>query len=384
MNRICTIIAVNYLPQAIALLESTRQIYPEIEFWVLVTDATSKDIPFLPTANVLLPEDLVIPEEWLADMRSYYDQVELATALKPFLLSTLLSSEVSTVTYLDPDILLYSELTEGFSAARESGIALAPHRLTPSNILLSEFGELDFLRYGIFNLGYICVGQRGRAMLLWWEERLRWYCTRFPLDVVFTDQKWMNFVPALFDFKVIRNFGYDFAPWNLDERALSKVHDQYFVNESPLIFIHFSQMSGGLAAGRGTDSWERAHKRSNQGTDSLRIINDLTDAYAMRLIDLKEEVMNWSIGNTRDANRVIPNFHRRQKLIQISLNRERGLANKSNLYLHRNPFRGRLSGLGKILERSTTLNGMRLGFSEDLGRLSRKFQVLSGKSRLNR
>ena len=216
MNRLCTIIAQNYLPQAMALLESARKIYPDIEFYVLITDAISSSQPLLEGARVLLPTDLDIEPEWLSDMQSYYDPVEFATSLKPFLLNTLLTSGVATVTFLDPDILLFSELTQGFEAAKKSGIALSPHRLTPSEIQGKNFGELSFLKYGVFNLGYISVGQSGRPMLEWWGDRLRWFCTRFPDDVIFTDQKWMDLVPALFSLSVIRAFGYDFAPWNIN------------------------------------------------------------------------------------------------------------------------------------------------------------------------
>ena len=116
MHRLCTIIALNYLPQAIALVDSTREVHPNIEFYVLITDATQREQPNLSNAQILLPEDLDISEDWLSEMRSYYDTVEFATSLKPFLLSTLLTPSVSTVTFLDPDILLFSELTQGFAA----------------------------------------------------------------------------------------------------------------------------------------------------------------------------------------------------------------------------------------------------------------------------
>jgi len=239
MDRLCTIIALNYLPQAMALLDSTQKIYPNIDFFILITDAKSRDQKGLECATVLLPEDLEIPADWLGDMRAYYDPVELATSFKPFLLKTLLSDGVSTATFLDPDILVFSELSEGMSAARRTGIAITPHRLTPMNVVDSHFSELSFLQYGIFNLGYIAVGQKALPMLRWWSERLRWYCTRYPDDVVFTDQKWINFVPAFYDHTVIRNPGYNFAPWNIDERPLSKVNGVFTLMKVDLFSFIF-------------------------------------------------------------------------------------------------------------------------------------------------
>lgn len=383
MNRICTIIATNYLPQAKALLESIRMIYPNTEFWVLITDGQTRDIPFLPTAKILLPEDLEIPGEWLTDMRTFYDQVELATSLKPFLLHTLLSEDTSTVTFLDPDILLFGELTEGFKAGEEFGIALTPHRLTPSNVLSPEFNELAFLQYGIFNLGYICVGQKAKPMIKWWEERLRWFCTRFPFDTVFTDQKWMNFVPALFEFKVIRNFGYDFAPWNYDERRLSIKDGVLFANETALIFVHFSQMSGILAAGGQTDLWKKSHSQSNQGIESFQIISKLTAEYSSNLVELRTEISGWAKEHTRPDISTLPSFHKRQKLIEESLNRERGLVDNKVLRLRPPSKIHATSGIIRAIERSSTLNGARIGFHEDSAKVTLRLRsFLKGILRL--
>jgi hypothetical protein len=376
MNRICTIIAMNYLPQAMALLDSTRKIYPDIEFWILVTDSERREIPYLSSAIILLPEDLDIPIEWLEEMREYYDIVEFATSLKPFLLSTLLSDGVSSVTYLDPDILLFSELSEGFKAAGEFGTALTPHRLTPSNILDPEFSELEFLRYGIFNLGYICVGQKAKPMLKWWSERLRWYSTRFPFDVVFTDQKWMNFIPALFDFKVIRNFGYDLAPWNLDERNLSIVENSYFVNESPLVFIHFSQMSGALALGKQCNYWRINHDSSASQKESLKNVLRLTEDYSSQLIANRAEVVAWLDGTTRVVKSRIRRFRKRQAMIQSSHKRQQGIIVKKMRSNHRNPFDLYTLPWPNIFERSSTLNGAVAGLLEDRRRLVSKYRKI--------
>jgi hypothetical protein len=368
MDRLCTIIAQNYMPQAMALLESTREIYPDIEFYVLITDATSRMQPLLESAQVLLPTDLDIDPEWLADMQSYYDPVEFATSLKPFLLSTLLTPSVSTVTFLDPDILLFSELTQGFAAAKISGIALSPHRLTPAEIKGKKSGELSFLKYGVFNLGYICVGQLGKPMLEWWGARLRWFCTRFPNDVIFTDQKWMDLVPALFTFSVIRNFGYDVAPWNINERKLFLNDKKLFAANDELVFIHFSQMSSGLAAGNKTQHWQDALQGKPEFAESLKLISKITDAYSEKLVAFRREISANStpINNWRTPS--VASFHHRQRMIKRSWgiqSKKRLISNNSSRH-----FRGML----KTLERSATLNGLRLGLESDLTKMSQRLR----------
>ena len=55
------------------------------------------------------------------------------------------------------------------------------------------------MQAGIFNLGFIGVGRRAVAFLDWWHERLRHDAVVDPANAVFTDQRWSDWVPSLFD-----------------------------------------------------------------------------------------------------------------------------------------------------------------------------------------
>ena len=372
MDRLCTIIAQNYLPQAMALLESSRKIYPDIEFFILITDSEDGLEEFLPTATILNLSDLEVNQEWIQEMKTFYDPVEFATALKPFLLLTLLTSKTRTVTFLDPDVILFSELSEGMSAGAEFGIALTPHRLTPSDITSAGYNEIGFLQYGIFNLGYICVGHEALPMLNWWSERLRWYCTRFPNDHIFTDQKWMNFIPALFNFKVIRNFGYDFAPWNIDERPLRLNQGEFTAGDSKLVFIHFSQMSGDLASGRPTPLWSKTITTSQEDMESFTLISQLTDEYSSKLIGFKDQIKRSQNNIDAISKPKILGFHRRKNMIESSLAFTRGVKHKKKYSPHGFDSPSIFVKLNRRLERSDTLNGLRFGLRKDSQRLARK------------
>jgi hypothetical protein len=372
MDRICTIIALNYLPQAMALLESTRKVYPKIDFYVLIIDATSKDLVSLPSAKVLIPQDLDIPEQWLLEMSFYYDSMELATSLKPFLLKTLLEKGVSTVTFLDPDILLFNKLDEGMRAAEKYGIALTPHRLTPANINGGETLDLGFLQYGIFNLGYISVGQKSKPMLNWWGTRLRWYCTKFPNDAVFTDQKWMNFVPALFEHEVIKHSGYNLATWNIDERLLTKRNGKLYAGAKELVFIHFSQMSGALALGHKTDRWRNALSNIQDSQSTLITIEQMTDGYINRLKIFGNEARADN-NNLKLAKPI--GYHTKRKIIrQIVKNYENKNSpkheNKEFLTLKHHKL---YLGLTLFLEKSSALNGFRDGLHSDFLKIKSRF-----------
>ena len=51
---------------------------------------------------------------------------------------------------------------------------------------------------GLFNLGFICVGPTALPFLDWWHERLRLDAVVDPANALFTDQRWVDWVPSLF------------------------------------------------------------------------------------------------------------------------------------------------------------------------------------------
>ena len=371
MDRICTIVASNYLAQAKVLVESIRRIYPENEVYVLVIDGIPEDAQHIEKAKLVLPEDLDMPVGWLREMRSYYDAMELATSLKPFFLRWLLNDQISTVSYLDPDILLFSEIKEGIDAARKYGIALTPHRLTPGSNLSLEKTELNFLKSGVFNLGYISVSTKSLPMLNWWGERLHFYCTKFPGYDVFTDQKWMNLIPSFFEHSVIKNKGYNLASWNLDERTLQNVEGKIHAGDDPLVFIHFAQMSGKLSKGIETKNWrDSIFEFDQKSMESLRIIEDITRNYSKDLVS-QRSLINSSI--SKDARLKISDlsYHKKRKVIDITINQSLNLFETQEPISDSNKI-FKSNRIMLILERSSALNGLRDGFKSDLNRLLAK------------
>ena len=312
MNLVGTIIAQNYLPQAIALYESYAKIYSKETFFVLITDSDSDHSNLFDGANVITPSDLNIPKEWLQGMERYYDTVEFATSLKPFFLMTLLSKGARTATFIDPDTLIFSEFAKAFTLAESQGVALTPHRLTPSDINSNHFNEESFLKYGVFNLGFISAGIRGLPILEWWAERLRWYSTKFPYSSFFTDQKWIDLVPAFFDFGVVREPTYNIAPWNIDERSLTSDGLDTYINGEKIVFVHFSQMSGALARGQLTFAWDKEIGDKEEFEQTLEIINKMTYDYSIKLLKLKKMLPNNFGGSLK---KITPDYLYRRKMI---------------------------------------------------------------------
>jgi glycosyltransferase involved in cell wall biosynthesis/2-polyprenyl-3-methyl-5-hydroxy-6-metoxy-1,4-benzoquinol methylase len=237
----CTIIARNYLAQARVLARSFFEHHPEGRFSVLVIDA---ETPVVLGAEdrfrVLLPLQIGFEEAEFHRLATIYDVMELATAVKPQLLKFLLAEGSTAVTYFDPDIEIFQPLDDIEELARKHSIVLTPHTLEPLPHDRREPGEVTLLLAGMFNLGFIAVGASAGSFLDWWAERVARDCRVAPDQGQFVDQRWIDFVPSLFDHHVLRDPGCNVAHWNLETRTFEWTSNEYRVDGQPLRFFHYS------------------------------------------------------------------------------------------------------------------------------------------------
>ncbi|WP_462116607.1 glycosyltransferase family protein, partial [Lysobacter xanthus] len=253
MSRIAvyTSAADNYLPKVRALAESVRAFHPEWAFHLARADRP----PAAATESFAIHEldTLGIPN-WRA-WAFCHDLMELATAIKPFLLRKLLA-EYDAVVYLDPDVLVLAPLRtveEGFASA---DILLTPHQTSPDTTEREIIAnEVCTLQHGVYNLGFIAVAARGDgpAMADWWAQRTYRYCRADIPNGIFTDQRWIDLVPAFFDgVRVLRSPRLNVAPWNLSTRRVDADGEgRLSVEGAPMEFFHFSQVDAGQAFGDG-------------------------------------------------------------------------------------------------------------------------------------
>lgn len=240
----CTIVSRNYTAYARTLQESLKQSNPDVVFYVLVVD--TKDPSFEATCGLdrmIWVEDLGVAN--FRQLAFKFDILELNTDVKPAMLNWL-ADRHEFYFYLDPDICVYGSL-QGLVDRLEGNTAIiTPHTTTPI-----EDGkrpsEIDFMRAGIYNLGFFGARrcEESRRLQDWWHRR----CTELGYNDtrqgLFVDQKFIDLAPALFDGVVIeRSPVYNVAYWNLHERTLA-VEDlsNPRVNDRPLVFFHFSGLS---------------------------------------------------------------------------------------------------------------------------------------------
>jgi len=239
---IATVVARNYLPQARVLARSFLAHHPGGRVVVLVLDAPGDGLRDVEPFEVVVPADLFRPDQQreLRRMMTIYNVMELATALKPFLLRHLLATGPS-VTYLDPDVEVFAPLDDVAEAAERHGLVLTPHRLTPVPADRRQPGEQVFVVSGAYNLGFVAVGAAGEGFLDWWAERCRRDCLHDVPDGLFVDQRWVDLAAAYFPPHVLRDPGLNAAYWNIDERPIDPgPGGGHLAGGAPLRFLHYS------------------------------------------------------------------------------------------------------------------------------------------------
>ena len=365
----CTIVSSNYLPQAEVLINSFRIHHPDDQFHLLLIDATAVVKSTTDGVKYWVPEQIGILNEDLLRMRKSYDVVEFATSLKPFLLSHLLNMGLSEATYLDPDIKIYSHIDSSINEQMGSVIALTPHRLTASKVETVSELEKVFLKYGAFNLGFISVKKDvGSAeFLIWWQDHLVRDSTRRPISEVFTDQKWIDLVPSFFKYNIVRDFGYNIAPWNLDERNLSYESGELTVNSTSKVkFVHFSQISGMLAAGDLTSEWQMKMNNSIMTKETKEIFLQLINDYSIELKSVAKNSKLLVDYRLLEEPYSRLNYFWRDHLNQKSSKGTHRHSKATNfLLLLTNP-------LLKIISRLDSFNGLMWGVKSDLQRIKKK------------
>jgi hypothetical protein len=234
---------VSYLPRARVAAESWRQHHPDSPFVLLLIDGPDWPLESEPF-QVVLPEDLGLTVEELRLQMAIYNAFELSCALKPHLFRLLLDQGAWAIVFTDTDTSFYAPVTDLAETAATVGLALIPHAARPPAPVRSylPLAHVEYRRFvgGLFNLGFIAVGQGGEAFLDWWGDRLARDCLTEPAAGIYVDERWVDWAPVYFDHVVVRDSSLNVAFWNLDERELSELDGRPTVDGAPLRHFHFA------------------------------------------------------------------------------------------------------------------------------------------------
>lgn len=237
----------NYLPKARVLAATLKAFHPEAQIALLLCDETPPFVDFEQEQFdfVWRPHDLGYDRGWMFE----HNVMELCTAVKGRGLLRLMETvpDADLVLYLDPDVVLYHPLDPILDYMGDNEIGLVPHITAPEAFDLGvTLTELSVIRHGTYNLGHLILrpGPHAKAMAEWWADRLDRYCYDDPEYGLFTDQRWCDLVPTLFDkVAILRQPNLDVASWNAGSRDINNIEGtvgRYIIDGYPLITYHFS------------------------------------------------------------------------------------------------------------------------------------------------
>lgn len=242
---VCTIITKNYLAYARTLALSLAEHNPESRLYVLLADKLDgyfepNNEPF----TLIQLEDLG-NQKVIESMCFYYTPFELCCALRGMLHEYILDKTYAEKwLFLDSDVLVCGSLEEILSQLDTTSILLCPHCTTPVDTKFVKCQELNILRAGLYNAGFLGLRRTSetKKFISWFRDRLQIYGFKKPIQTQYVDQLWLNFVPLFFkDVSLLLHPGANLAYWNLYERTLGEdEHGNITVNGQPLLFFHFS------------------------------------------------------------------------------------------------------------------------------------------------
>jgi hypothetical protein len=248
----------SYLPKVRVLSNSLAKYHPEICFIIGMADVVpvGSNLSGFGMHDTITVEQLKMPSSWIFQ----HSIVELSTAIKPFIFKKIMElDDCDAILYFDPDIVVYSQLNDLVQAFDKNSILLVPH-LTQPDVWSVPENELIALQFGIYNLGFLGVKNdtKGKQFVNWWAKRLERYCFDDRNKGLFTDQKWADLVPALFEgVAILKSSRFDVASWNAPTRSISRFGNTIMVDGNPIGFYHFTGFDSGahdIALSKGVNS----------------------------------------------------------------------------------------------------------------------------------
>lgn len=243
-----TICSNNYLAQAKTLGDTLFEKNPDYKFIIGLCDKLSDDIDYSFFENIEIVPVSQINIYCFDEIIKKYDIIELNTSIKPSFFKYFINKyeNLKTIVYLDPDIQVFNNFILLEKYLEEDDILLTPHILNPLSVDDLKPSENLFLNYGIYNLGFLALNPKSKNaldLLEWWEDKTLKIGFRRVSDGLFVDQLWINLAPVFFkNVKVLSEYGFNVAPWNLHERNSIEIFDNEYImkDNSKLVFYHFS------------------------------------------------------------------------------------------------------------------------------------------------
>ena len=237
-----TIASRNFIANARTTARSFAEHNPGLDFYVLLADREDACVNRKTEPWPLLPvEQLGVPD--LQKMCFHYGELELSYALTPHAIRHVLDMGYRGVIFLKQETLVLGELASTAQTLERFSALVTPHFMRPTRRADALTWEINVLRSGVFNGGFVAFADCPQAheFLRWWEGRTHAHCY---LDVergVHYEQRWLDFLPSLMPgCHVLRNPGINIGHWNLPDRDITVREGRFYSDGEPCRVFRFS------------------------------------------------------------------------------------------------------------------------------------------------
>jgi hypothetical protein len=236
----CTYFDRNYLYKGLAMVRSLERHAGDFLLTILCMDGeTRRVLESLGLEKVRLfdLQDLEAGDEDLAAAKRNRTAKEYCWTLTPSLPLFVLGKTpgADSVTYLDADLLFFSDPSPIYEEFGDRSILIIEHRFSPRYLPLRDPS-------GIYNVAFMTFrnDDRGMGALRWWRERCNEWCYCRMEDGKFGDQKYLDDWPERFDgVCVLQNPGANVAPWNIEGVDVTSSGEKTWVGGHEMIFFHY-------------------------------------------------------------------------------------------------------------------------------------------------
>lgn len=238
----CTLFDSNYLFKAVAMHRSLLEHCPDFHLTAFCFDEAAASL----LGELALPEltAVTLPEleefdRELLSVKHDRTPVEYCWTATPALPRYMLGTrpELEEITYLDADLLFFSDPEPLFQAMGSDSVLITPHRYAP------EYKHQE--ENGVYNVQFMVFrrDERGLGALEWWHDRCIEWCYYRLEDGKLGDQKYLDDWPERFEgVHVLEHKGGGLAPWNITRYDVHREGDQVVVDSDPLVFFHFHSL----------------------------------------------------------------------------------------------------------------------------------------------
>jgi hypothetical protein len=239
-RELCTLFDSGYLFKAVAMYRSLERSCPDFHLTAFCFDDRALEVLELlelPDLTTVSLAELERADPALHAVKASRTSVEYCWTATPALPRVLLDRrrELDEVTYVDADLLFFSDPEPLWREMGDASVLITPHRYSP------EYRHHEI--HGIYNVQFLCFRRdpHGRAALDWWHDRCVEWCYNRLEDGKLGDQKYLDDWPERFaGVHVLEHRGGGLAPWNVSSHALESGRGGgVLVDGDPLVFFHY-------------------------------------------------------------------------------------------------------------------------------------------------